>query len=157
MPQIYYGFYNSTRAYTNAIHEWESLIENEDIDYYIALAFYKVGKEDKYAKNGFNEWVENNNIIRIISHNDADGISAAAVLANALKEENVQFHTTIVPRLKEDLINQLRHEKHDLVIFSDMGSSFVGELNSFKCDVIIADHHQVSDVEAESRFFKFTD
>ena len=34
--------------------------------------------------------------------------------------------------------------------FSDMGSSFVGELNSFKCDVIIADHHQVSDVEAES-------
>lgn len=52
--------------------------------------------------------------------------------------------------LKEDLINQLRHEKHDLVIFSDMGSSFVGELNSFKCDVIIADHHQVSDVEAES-------
>ena len=63
MPQIYYGFYNSTRAYTKAIHEWESLIENEDIDYYIALAFYKVGKEDKYAKNGFNEWVENNNII----------------------------------------------------------------------------------------------
>ena len=102
------------------------------------------------ASNVLKKHIENNNVIRIISHNDADGISAAAVLANALKEENVQFHTTIVPRLKEDLINQLRHEKHDLVIFSDMGSSFVGELNSFKCDVIIADHHQVSDVEAES-------
>jgi len=102
------------------------------------------------ASNVLKEHIENNNVIRIISHNDADGISAAAVLANALKEEKVQFHTTIVPRLKEDLINQLRHEKHDLVIFSDMGSSFVGELNSFKCDVIIADHHQVSDVEAES-------
>lgn len=93
------------------------------------------------ASNVLKKHIENNNVIRIISHNDADGISAAAVLANALKEENVQFHTTIVPRLKEDLINQLRHEKHDLVIFSDMGSSFVGELNSFKCDVIIADHH----------------
>lgn len=45
--------------------------------------------------------IENNNVIRIISHNDADGISAAAVLANALKEENVQFPTTIVPRLKK--------------------------------------------------------
>ena len=90
------------------------------------------------ASNVLKKHIENNNVIRIISHNDADGISAAAVLANALKEENVQFHTTIVPRLKEDLINQLRHEKHDLVIFSDMGSSFVGELNSFKCDVIIA-------------------
>ena len=63
MPQIYYGFYNSTRAYIKSIHEWESLIENKEIDYYIALAFYKVGKEDKYAKTGFNEWVENDNII----------------------------------------------------------------------------------------------
>lgn len=63
MPQIYYGFYNSTRAYIKSIHEWESLIENKEIDYYIALAFYKVGKEDKYAKNGFNEWIENDNII----------------------------------------------------------------------------------------------
>ena len=94
--------------------------------------------------------MENDEIIRIISHNDADGISAAAVIANALKEENVQFHTTIVPRLKEDVINQLRHEQHDLFIFSDMGSSFVKEFNTFKSDVIIADHHQVDETESES-------
>ena len=96
------------------------------------------------------EHIEKDEIIRIISHNDADGLSAAAVIANALKEENAQFHTTIVPRLKEDVINQLRHEKHDLFIFSDMGSSFVKELNTFKSDVIIADHHQVDDTESES-------
>ena len=96
------------------------------------------------------EHIENDEIIRIISHNDADGISAAAVIANALKEENVQFHTTIVPRLKEDVINQLRHEQHDLFIFSDMGSAFVSELNTFKSDVIIADHHQVDGTEADS-------
>ena len=94
--------------------------------------------------------MENDEIIRIISHNDADGISAAAVIANALKEENVQFHTTIVPRLKEDVINQLRHEQHDLFVFSDMGSSFVKEFNTFKSDVIIADHHQVDETESES-------
>ena len=102
------------------------------------------------ASNMLKEHIEKDGIIRIISHNDADGISAAAVIANALKEENVQFHTTIVPRLKEDIINQLRHEQHDLFIFSDMGSSFVGELNTFKSDVIIADHHQVDGTESES-------
>ena len=101
------------------------------------------------ASDVIKKHIKNDNVIRIISHNDADGISAAAVLANALKEEKVQFHTTIVPRLKQDIINQLRHEKHDLIIFSDMGSAFVDELNSFKSDVIIADHHQVSDVEAK--------
>ncbi len=63
MPQIYYGFYNSTRDYIKVTKEWESLIENKDIELYIALAFYKVGTEDKYAKSGFNEWVDNDNII----------------------------------------------------------------------------------------------
>ncbi|MBR2557393.1 MAG: DHH family phosphoesterase, partial [Methanobrevibacter sp.] len=59
-------------------------------------------------------------------------------------------HTTIIPRLKEDIVNQLRHEKYDLFIFSDMGSAFVDEFNSYKSDVIIADHHQVSDTKADS-------
>lgn len=96
------------------------------------------------------EHIEKDNVIRIISHNDADGISAAAVIANALAEENVQFHTTIIPRLKEDIVNQLRSEKYDLFIFSDMGSPFIKEFNTYKHDVIVADHHQVDDTESES-------
>jgi RecJ-like exonuclease len=96
------------------------------------------------------EHIENDAVIRIISHNDADGISAAAVVANALAEENVQFHTTIVPRLKQDIVDQLRSEKYDLFIFSDMGSQFIEDFNTYKHDVIVADHHQINDVEAES-------
>ena len=96
------------------------------------------------------EHIEKDSVIRIISHNDADGISSAAVIANALAEENVQFHTSCIPRLKEDIVNQLRHEKYDLFIFSDMGSAFVNEFNTYKHDVIIADHHQVNDTESES-------
>ena len=63
IPQIYYGFYNSTKAYTKVIREWESFLINKKIEFYIALAFYKVGKEDIYAKDGRNEWLENDNII----------------------------------------------------------------------------------------------
>ena len=96
------------------------------------------------------EHIEKDSVIRIISHNDADGISAAAVIANALAEENVQFHTTIIPRLKEDTVNQLRSEKYDLFIFSDMGSPFIKEFNTYKHDVIVADHHQVDDTQSES-------
>lgn len=96
------------------------------------------------------EHIEKDSVIRIISHNDADGISAAAVIANALAEENVQFHTTIIPRLKEDIVNQLRSEKYDLFIFSDMGSPFIKEFNTYKRDVIVADHHQIDGTESES-------
>ena len=63
MPQIYYGFYNSSRSYLNTLNEWESYLANENIDLYVALAFYKIGQYDKYAKTGSNEWFENDNII----------------------------------------------------------------------------------------------
>ena len=102
------------------------------------------------ATNMLKGHIDNDSVIRLISHNDADGISAAAVIANALKEEDVQFHTTIVPRLKEDMVNQLRSEKYDLFIFSDMGSPFIKEFNTYKHDVIVADHHQVDGTESES-------
>lgn len=102
------------------------------------------------ATDMLKEHIENDAVIRIISHNDADGISAAAVVANALAEEDVQFHTTIVPRLKQDIVDQLRSEKYDLFIFSDMGSQFIADFNTYKHDVIVADHHQINDTEAES-------
>ena len=72
MPQIYYGFYNSIRSFKNAIIEWEDLIKKKDIMFIPALAFYKIGKIDAYAKEGREEWIYNDNIIMrevIISRN----------------------------------------------------------------------------------------
>lgn len=63
MPQVYYGFFNETRAFKNVIDEWNGLIQNSKVKLQIALAFYKVGAVDKYAKAGINEWVDNSNII----------------------------------------------------------------------------------------------
>ena len=63
MPQIYYGFYNSTKDYVNVTKEWESLLKTDDVKLLIALAFYKVGIEDHYAKDGRDEWKNNNDII----------------------------------------------------------------------------------------------
>ena len=71
MPQIYYGFYNETKNFISVTKEWESMINNK-IDLYIALAFYKIGKIDKYAKSGINEWIDKNDIIKreiLISRN----------------------------------------------------------------------------------------
>ncbi len=88
--------------------------------------------------------IENDNIIRLISHNDADGLSSAGIIANAIKEEGGQFHITIVPRLKADVIRDVAKEKYELYVFSDMGSACIKQLNSLKADVIVADHHQPS-------------
>ena len=63
MPQIYYGFFNESRAFKNTVDEWDSLITNDKIDLLVALAFYKVGKIDEYAKSGSLEWSLNSDII----------------------------------------------------------------------------------------------
>ena len=62
MPQVYYGFFNESKRFKSVIDEWNNLIKN-DIDLYIALAFYKVGVIDNYARGGSNEWINNNDTI----------------------------------------------------------------------------------------------
>lgn len=63
MPQIYYGFLNEARSFKKAIDEWESIVTDLDVGLQIALAFYKVGESDYYAKGGSKEWMENKDII----------------------------------------------------------------------------------------------
>ena len=62
MPQVYYGFLNSVKPFETTIKSWNNLITN-NIDLIPALAFYKTGNIDNYAKEGINEWMEYNNII----------------------------------------------------------------------------------------------
>ena len=64
IPQIYYGFKNSAKPFEQVINEWENLMVNKNIELYAALAFYKTGTVDKFAKEGQNEWIENNDIIK---------------------------------------------------------------------------------------------
>ncbi|MGL6298269.1 MAG: DHH family phosphoesterase, partial [Methanobacteriaceae archaeon] len=93
------------------------------------------------ATEKIKEHIVKGNIIRIISHNDADGLSAAGVLAKAIKEEGGDFHLTILPRLRDTNVKDLAKEKYDFFIFSDMGSGCLEQINYLKGDVVIADHH----------------
>lgn len=62
MPQVYYGFLNSTKPFEETVKSWNNLITN-NIELIPALAFYKAGNIDEFAKEGSNEWIEYNNII----------------------------------------------------------------------------------------------
>lgn len=89
--------------------------------------------------------VESGNTVRIISHNDADGISAAGIIAKAVQEEEGEFHTTIYSRLRDHHVGKLKNEKYKLFVFTDMGSGNLKAINNLEADVIIADHHQIVD------------
>lgn len=91
------------------------------------------------------EHLNKDHVVRVISHNDSDGISAAGVICNAISQEGGKFHVTLVPRLKEEVIDRLAREKYQLFFFCDMGSGFVERIGRLKGQAIIADHHQTMD------------
>jgi len=64
MPQIYFGFDNSSKPFKDTILEWNNLIKVSSIDLIPALALYKSGNTDKYAGNGSNEWINNSDILK---------------------------------------------------------------------------------------------
>ena len=64
MPQIYYGFENESKPFAEVLEEWRKVVTNDKVKLLVALAFYKTGKIDNYAKKGQNEWIDNTDIIK---------------------------------------------------------------------------------------------
>jgi single-stranded-DNA-specific exonuclease len=76
--------------------------------------------------------------LRVISHNDADGISSAGLVCNALKRAGISFHATLVNRLDGTVIESIVGP----VIFCDMGSGKPDLISRIKGDVFVLDHHK---------------
>lgn len=90
--------------------------------------------------------------VRLISHNDADGITAAAVMCHALLREDIVFHASIVSRLDENVVETVNNstDNGDLVLFCDMGSGQPELIEKVRNDTIIIDHHApVGDTTAQ--------
>ena len=92
------------------------------------------------------ETIKKYNIIRVISHNDADGITAAGIMSHALFRSDIIFHTIIADHLGQDIIDRLNARVYGgdgAVLFCDMGSGQPDLLNQVKDKVLIIDHHQI--------------
>ncbi|KCZ72382.1 single-stranded DNA-specific exonuclease [Candidatus Methanoperedens nitroreducens] len=79
--------------------------------------------------------------VRLISHNDADGLSAAGIMCNALYRRQILFHATIVGQFDQSTIELIERTSQDTVILCDMGSG-QSELTSKLKDAIVIDHHK---------------
>ena len=78
-------------------------------------------------------------MIRVISHIDADGIASASIIALALQRAGYRYHISI-KRTDPNLMNELEKE-NDLIIFADIGSGYLREMENIKSNIIILEHH----------------
>ncbi len=64
MPQIYYGFSNSTEPYSTCVKTWDGLAQSGRIPLIVGLSVSKIGLEDKWAGAGKNEWITDSEILK---------------------------------------------------------------------------------------------
>jgi len=79
-----------------------------------------------------------NDRIRVISHNDADGIASAGLICNALYRAGIPFHASLLNRLDTSVVKEL----HGPVVFCDMGSSKPDLVSLVRGECYVLDHHK---------------
>jgi len=80
--------------------------------------------------------------IRVISHYDTDGITAAAIICKALLNAGYDFHVTLMRNPFDKGLERVSKEENKVIIFSDMGSGQIETIEKMKSEIIIIDHHQ---------------
>jgi single-stranded DNA-specific DHH superfamily exonuclease len=95
------------------------------------------------AKNAADK-IRKHNFVRIVSHNDADGLTSAGIMAQVLLRAGILFQLSIASKLDEAVIEEVNRglSPGDLVIFCDMGSGHPELIGKVAADVVVLDHHQ---------------
>ena len=92
----------------------------------------------------FQKQIATDTNFRLVTHLDADGITAASIIAKCLTRQDVIFRIRVVKQLDETVIEHLANEEPTPIVFTDIGSSSRDLLKRklSKVDLIILDHHQ---------------
>ncbi len=85
------------------------------------------------------DFLKSQNQVLIVTHIDADGISAGSIASQTLKRKGVEHEVRFVKKLDEHEIKKIKNQNPNLVWFTDLGSGALPMLNGL--DVVITDHH----------------
>ncbi|MEM2924217.1 MAG: DHH family phosphoesterase [Methanocellales archaeon] len=83
------------------------------------------------------EKIKSFDFARVLSHHDADGITAAGIMCLSLFRKKIPFQATLLSKLDEEAIKDIEGN----VIICDMGSGQIELLSHLK-NAVIVDHHK---------------
>lgn len=88
--------------------------------------------------------------VLIISHLDADGLSAGSIMLQALLRLGSSPHLRIVKQLDDEVVKEVSQSRSRFIIFADLGSGQKSLLKKIGGKtLIVVDHHQPEQVETE--------
>ncbi len=112
---------------------------------------YQLFKEDvKRIAEEFSK-LDKKETIRLISHLDADGISAASLMIKCLNNDNRKYSISIVQQLNKEVLQEIAKEPYKYVVFADIGGGIINSIREILNDkkVFILDHHEPEAIDAK--------
>jgi single-stranded-DNA-specific exonuclease len=86
--------------------------------------------------------IKDSNEVHIVTHIDADGITAGAIAKQTITRLGKQVSIDFVKQLDNVVIEHLKNKNHELVWFTDLGSILEGSHSDI--NKVITDHHSCS-------------
>ena len=92
--------------------------------------------------------VEGGNEVAIITHLDADGISAGSIMATAFRRMGARYSVRAVSEMNSTLVENMRADGRDFYVITDLGGGWASNLRKTLDDKwAIIDHHEISEEE----------
>lgn len=108
------------------------------------------------SKDMFLKKIEKKNrLVFIITHHDADGISAGSIMALCLKRREIPFQIRVIKQISEKylgaIIEDSEKNQDTFYVFTDFGSGqlkfITGSFDASR--VMILDHHEIEEVDGQ--------
>ena len=95
------------------------------------------------AAGRINDWIEAKEPIFVTSHLDADGLTAAGIVASALSRRGTPFHLRITRQLDKVYLSEIAGKGTERFIFCDLGSGQLPLIQEAlgEAEIVILDHH----------------
>lgn len=77
--------------------------------------------------------------VRIITHIDADGITAGAIASRTLSRLEIEHRIVFEKKISEETVKSINESTEDIVWICDLGSAYVSEFK--RPGIVITDHH----------------
>jgi RecJ-like exonuclease len=97
------------------------------------------------AAKTIQQTAQQDGLIQVFSHLDADGVAAAGIIGKALFRLDARFQIHITQWIEDRIVSEVLSNKPQLIVFTDLGSGYIDLLNQKLPDfkTAILDHHQI--------------
>ncbi|MBI2107732.1 hypothetical protein HYT54_01280 [Candidatus Woesearchaeota archaeon] len=104
-------------------HKYNHVLLNSD-DF--MDSYEKFGQQIKEAADEFRK-LDKKEAIRLISHIDADGISACSLFVKFLNNQNRKYSVSTIQNLDKKVLKELALEPYKCFVFTDLASGLQGQ------------------------------